>query len=177
MIQSSQTPGATAAPASNPLFTLLELSRLVRQAGTPAELRFLLVNDSHALAAYRQAGFWLADAGLQALSGVVHPDANAPYAQWLSRICAELAKSQPKPAPVTAADLPLSDAGIAHLAVTRQSLVTCRQVWSTVPAQHSPWLAALPWPVASGAARYLLLIHRMDFNAVNWRTFSRIQMI
>ena len=74
-------------------------------------------------------------------------------------------------------NLPLSDAGIAHLAVTRQSLVTCRQVWSTVPAQRSQWLAALPWPVASGAARYLLLIHRMDFNAVNWRTFSRIQMI
>ena len=74
-------------------------------------------------------------------------------------------------------NLPLSDTGIAHLAVTRQSLVTCRQVWSTVPAQHSPWLAALPWPVSSGAARYLLLIHRMDGNAVNWRTFSRIQMI
>ncbi len=74
-------------------------------------------------------------------------------------------------------NLPLSDTGIAHLAVTRQSLVTCRQVWSTVPAQHSPWLAALPWPVSSGAARYLLLIHRMDGHAVNWRTFSRIQMI
>ena len=74
-------------------------------------------------------------------------------------------------------NLPLSDTGIAHLAVTRQSLVTCRQVWSTVPAQQSPWLAALPWPVSSGAARYLLLIHRMDGNAVNWRTFSRIQMI
>lgn len=74
-------------------------------------------------------------------------------------------------------NLPLSDTGIAHLAVTRQSLVTCRQVWSTVPAQHSPWLAALPWPVSSGASRYLLLIHRMDGNAVNWRTFSRIQMI
>ena len=73
--------------------------------------------------------------------------------------------------------LPLSETGIAHLAVTRQSLVTCRQVWSTVPAQHSPWLAALPWPVSSGAARNLLLIHRMDGNAVNWRTFSRIQMI
>ena len=73
--------------------------------------------------------------------------------------------------------LPLSDTGIAHLAVTRQSLVTCRQVWSTVPAQHSPWLAALPWPVSSGASRNLLLIHRMDGNAVNWRTFSRIQMI
>lgn len=73
--------------------------------------------------------------------------------------------------------LSLAETEIAHLAVTRQSLVTCRQVWATVPAQNSPWLAALPWPVSSGAPRHLLLIHRMNFNAVNWRTFSRIQMI
>jgi hypothetical protein len=73
--------------------------------------------------------------------------------------------------------LALAEADIANLAVTRQSLVTCRQVWSTVPAQSSPWLAALPWPVASGPARHLLLIHRMEFQAVNWRIFSRIQMI
>ena len=73
--------------------------------------------------------------------------------------------------------LSLTETEIAHLAVTRQSLVTCRQVWATVPAQNSPWLAALPWPTASGPSRYLLLIHRMSFHAVNWRTFSRIQMI
>lgn len=75
------------------------------------------------------------------------------------------------------ATLTLADTEIAHLAVSRGSLVTCRQVWSTVPAQSSPWLAALPWPHASGTARSLLLIHRMNFQAVNWRTFSRIQMI
>lgn len=74
-------------------------------------------------------------------------------------------------------ELPLAGTDIANLAVTRQSLVTCRQVWATVPAQSSPWLAALPWPTANGTPRYLLLIHRMDFPAVNWRTFSRIQMI
>ena len=73
--------------------------------------------------------------------------------------------------------LQLDGTEIAHLAVTRQSLVTCRQVWATVPAQNSPWLAALPWPSASGPSRYLLLIHRMNFQSVNWRTFSRIQMI
>lgn len=73
--------------------------------------------------------------------------------------------------------LPLAETEIAHLAVTRQSLVTCRQVWATVPAQNSPWLAALPWPTPAGPSRYLLLIHRMSFHSVNWRTFSRIQMI
>jgi hypothetical protein len=73
--------------------------------------------------------------------------------------------------------LPLAETEIAHLAVTRGSLVTCRQVWATVPAQNSPWLAALPWPTASGPSHYLLLVHRMNFSSVNWRTFSRIQMI
>ena len=73
--------------------------------------------------------------------------------------------------------LPLAKTEIAHLAVTRQSLVTCRQVWATVPAQNSPWLAALPWPTTTAPSHYLLLIHRMSFHAVNWRTFSRIQMI
>ena len=73
--------------------------------------------------------------------------------------------------------LPFAETEIAHLAVTRQSLVTCRQVWATVPAQTSPWLAALPWPPAESAEKYLLLIHRMSFHAVTWRTFSRIQMI
>ncbi len=73
--------------------------------------------------------------------------------------------------------LSLPDTEIAHLAVTRSTLVTCRQVWSTVPAQNSPWLAALPWPAPGGLPHSLLLIHRMDFASVNWRTFSRIQMI
>ena len=82
-----QAPGPAQAAAHNPLFSLLELSRRARQGGSAAELRFLLVNDSHALAAYRQAGLWLGDAGLQALSGVVQLEANAPYALWLSRVC------------------------------------------------------------------------------------------
>lgn len=73
--------------------------------------------------------------------------------------------------------LPLAAAEIAHLAVTRQSFVTCRQVWATVPAQTSPWLAALPWPTTEMHSSALLLIHRMHFGAVNWQTFSRIQMV
>jgi hypothetical protein len=75
------------------------------------------------------------------------------------------------------ASLSLPDTEIANLAVTRGTLVTCRQVWSSVPAQNSPWLAALPWPAHSGPSHSLLLIHRMDFASINWRTFSRIQMI
>ncbi|MES2705566.1 MAG: hypothetical protein V4726_03085 [Verrucomicrobiota bacterium] len=73
--------------------------------------------------------------------------------------------------------LPLAGAEIAHLAVTRQSFVTCRQVWATVPAQDSPWLAAMPWPTDGFHSSAVVLIHRMHAGSVNWRTFSLIQMI
>lgn len=73
--------------------------------------------------------------------------------------------------------LPLASAEIAHLAVTRQSFVTTRQVWATVPAQASPWLAAMPWPTPEPQSSSLLLIHRMHFGAGNPGMFSRIQMV
>jgi hypothetical protein len=73
--------------------------------------------------------------------------------------------------------MPLATAEIAALAVARQSIVTCRQVWATVPAQDSPWLAALPWPSDGFHSTALLLIHRMHLGEVNRRTFSRIQLI
>ncbi len=99
-------PGLAQAATHNPLFSLLELSRRARQGGSAAELRFLLVNDSHVLAAYRQAGLWLGDAGLQALSGVVQLEANAPYALWLSQVFEHLSKGASQAMPITAEALP-----------------------------------------------------------------------
>ncbi len=154
MTQPSQPTGARSAPVSNPLFTLLELSRRVRQAGTAAELSFLLVNDSHALAPYRQAGLWLADAGLQALSGVVHPDANAPYAQWLSRVCAELARSQPKPVSVTASDLP------PDLASDWSEWLPAQALWLPLPQEPSSRDWSSSGPASTGAASAGLLLAR-----------------
>ena len=76
-------------------FALLDLSRRARQAATLHELGFVLVNDSRALVAYRQAGLWLATKGVYALSGVVQIEANAPYALWLEKVCAHLATQEP----------------------------------------------------------------------------------
>lgn len=73
--------------------------------------------------------------------------------------------------------LPLDEVEIAHLAVRRQSFVTCRQVLATVPVQSSQWLAALPWPTTEIQSAALLLIHRMHPGAVNRRTFSHLQML
>lgn len=75
------------------LAALLDLSRRARQARSEAELGFLLVNDTLQLAPYRQAGLWQADRGLRALSGLVQPEANAPYAQWIKGVAAHLAEA------------------------------------------------------------------------------------
>ena len=68
------------------LAMVLELLRRARLAESPAELRFLVVNDTHHLAPYRQAALWT-PAGVAALSGVVSLEQNAPYATWLDKLC------------------------------------------------------------------------------------------
>lgn len=73
------------------MLALLELGRKARHAVSARELGFMAVNDSHALAPYRQAALWLSGRGVYALSGVVQVEANVPYAQWLNRLCRHLA--------------------------------------------------------------------------------------
>lgn len=75
---------------ANPLLALIELGQRARAAATPAELGFLVVNDTRALVAYRQAALWFEDGGVRCLSGVVDVEANAPYVQWLERLCRAL---------------------------------------------------------------------------------------
>lgn len=101
------------AEAVPPLLVLLDLMRRARDAAGAEELAFLAVNDSHALAAYRQAALWFAADGVRALSGVVQPEANAPYAQWQGRVCAHFSSLDAGPAArrVGAADLPPEEAG------------------------------------------------------------------
>ena len=65
---------------------LWALARRARQADSDRELGFLLVNDTLALAPYRQAALWLADEGVWTLSGVVQVDAHVPYVQWLDAV-------------------------------------------------------------------------------------------
>jgi hypothetical protein len=95
-----------AVATSRSLLTLLDLGRRARQTDDPAVLRFMAVNDSHSLATYRQAGLWLEGLGVQALSGVVQVEANAPYALWLNKLCRHLFDAHPRVAPIDARDLP-----------------------------------------------------------------------
>ncbi|HZR68682.1 MAG TPA: HlyD family efflux transporter periplasmic adaptor subunit [Burkholderiales bacterium] len=98
-------PNSAPQPGSDPLAVLLELARRAREARDAAELAFIVVNDTHALAPYRQAALWFAGRGVQALSGVVQIEANAPYAQWLDRVCRSLV-SEARPRTLGPADLP-----------------------------------------------------------------------
>ena len=90
--------------AASPAVLLLELGHRARLAASLPELEFLLVNDTRLLAPYRQAALWREAGGVAALSGVVQPDRNAPYAHgWrapAARADGDTARA------VSAADLP-----------------------------------------------------------------------
>jgi multidrug efflux pump subunit AcrA (membrane-fusion protein) len=103
-MQTSQT--APEAAGSNALLTLLDLAHRCRHVEATVELDFLAVNGTHALAPYRQAALWFEDGGVQALSGVVQIEANAPYVQWLGPVCEALALDLEAPGPVDLDALP-----------------------------------------------------------------------
>ena len=72
--------------ASSPLATLLSLEEYTRTAATQTELAFVMVNDTHALAPYRQAIFHSAARGVEAVSGVSSLEPEAPFLQWLKQV-------------------------------------------------------------------------------------------
>ena len=99
------------ASAVNPLLPLVELFRRARMARSAEELAFLVVNDTHAICAYRQGALWFAGSGVGALSGVVEPESDAPYAQWLDSVCRVLHETQREAAGVGALTLADGQAG------------------------------------------------------------------
>jgi hypothetical protein len=123
--------GQPSVSATHALAVLLDLSRRARHAGSVEELGFLLVNETTHLAAFRQAALWNGDAGVKTLSGVLQPEANAPYVQWLDRLARRQAADAPTQAsPFTAADLP------AELAAD----------WAEWWPTHALWLPLRPAP-------------------------------
>ena len=88
----------------------LDLSRRARRANDVIELGFIAVNDTHLLAPYRQAALWFDDGGVRMLSGVLQPEANAPYVHWLKRVCRHLLDHQVGCREIQANDLPGEEA-------------------------------------------------------------------
>lgn len=97
--------------AANPIEVLLHLARRARHAASAAELGFIVANETHALAPYRQAVLWFAERGVCAISGVVAPEANAPFVHWLDRVATRLGGSDAlQPLVLTPAHLAPGDA-------------------------------------------------------------------
>jgi biotin carboxyl carrier protein len=72
------------------------------------ELEFIVVNESIGLCNYRQAAFWHDGRGICRLSGVVEAESNAPYVQWLNRVCRFLAEQYTHSTCLEQRDLPES---------------------------------------------------------------------
>lgn len=118
---------------------LWNLAKRARLAKSDRELGFALVNDTLALATYRQAALWLQGKGVWVLSGVVQVDANVPYTQWINQVCSFL-NAQDKQTYFTfsASDLP------SELAID----------WPNWWPEHGLWLGSSPSKI-NGAALFL----------------------
>ena len=127
-------------PAAEQLAVVLELGRRSRTASDTAELGFIAVNDTHALAPYRQAALWSRDHGVVALSGLVDVDSNAPYAQWLRKLCESLDER--------------TTAGAVTVGDIAEPL---REEWAEFFPAYGAWL---PISIEDGRASLALLLAR-----------------
>ena len=104
--------------------SLLHLARRARHAASAEALGFVAVNETQALVDYRQAVLWFADRGVVALSGLVSPEANAPYVHWLETLCAGITPDK-TPRTLGPADCPGSENAAA---------------WGDWLPEHALWL-------------------------------------
>src|SRR5258708_38117419 len=138
------------------LGTLVQLGKRARGAATTEELGFIAVNETHALAPYRQAALWRRDAkgagGVVAVSGAPAIERDAPFALWLERVLAALERVDAG-APgrmVGAADLP------KDLGEEWADWLPPRGLWLSLPGRDGAPLGALflardpPWQEGEG---------------------------
>lgn len=107
------------------LMGLLQLAKRAREADSVQTLGFVIVNETLNLLPYRQAALW-SEAGLggvAAVSGLPQADPNAPYLQWLARLCRALARAG-GPQTVEAASAPAG----------------CGDDWTAWLPPHALWL-------------------------------------
>lgn len=147
---SAEPPKPAPAAAAGPLDVLIELIRRARTAESLTALSFIAVNDSHLLAPFQQSALWLEHGGVTALSGLTDVEANAPYVQWLDRVCRHLGRGKSRF--VSATDLP-------------EELQANWGEW--LPA-HAMWL---PFGGGKHAAGGLFLVRELGWREVELRLF------
>ncbi|TXI25700.1 MAG: HlyD family efflux transporter periplasmic adaptor subunit [Roseateles sp.] len=137
----------TAPERTAPLLTLLQLQRRAREASTPQALGFVAVNETLKLVAYRQAALWTTSGLGQvlAVSGPPQPDPQAPYIQWLARLCRHLMREAVPASEIEVPALPEA------LRADWPSWLPAHAAWLPLPAQDRPAAAGLllaretPW--------------------------------
>ncbi len=145
------------------------LAAKVHAAARPADLAFVFCNETHALAAYRQAalvGFFGARrTRLAAHSGLADIDANSPYALWLADV-ANHVRRQLDALPAAARVLALAPSMLPPALAAQWAEWMPDHVWVlSLAGPDGKARAALflgretPWPVEfdSTAPEYLLL--------------------
>lgn len=81
-------------PRLKAVATLLQLEKEARHAETREAAGFVMVNLTRRLVPYRLAALWLArptgGGAITAVSGIPHPEPEAPFMQWLGRLLAKV---------------------------------------------------------------------------------------
>jgi multidrug efflux pump subunit AcrA (membrane-fusion protein) len=171
---------ATSPPQLLTLATLTQLEQRARHCADETALMFLMVNDSHALAPYRQAVLWRGGRGdgeIAALSGLAQPDPRAPFNIWLVRQLAAHAGSPAGRQPGRL-NAPGDNDSNADAQMWREHLPACAW-WLPLPlttSQHPPEAGLLllreqPWLPADSAPLALL----GDAYAHAWRALRQAQ--
>jgi hypothetical protein len=83
---------------------VLGLGQRARRAASIEELTFVMVNETVAVAPYRQAVLWSAAGGVIAVSGVAVPERNAPFTIWLDRLLRPVGATLDSPTELEAID-------------------------------------------------------------------------
>lgn len=138
--------------AINSFDALRTLTQRVQAARTPAELSFLLCNETHALLACRQVAlvsFAGPRARLAGHSGLADVEPDAPYAQWLTEVAAHLRPQLAK--------LPAEARVLAADAATLPAAL--RSAWADWLPEHL-WAVGLAGP--DGQVLAVLLLARPE---------------
>ncbi len=119
---------------------LLHLSRRARAATEALELSYVAMNETLVLVNYRQAVLVVGEQ-VTALSGVVSPEANAPYVHWLGRLLREIRAPRPEPSLDEISCNKNSTNTAAPLLVNADSMPeTVRDEWDEWLPLHALWL-------------------------------------
>lgn len=121
------------------LAALVQIEKRAR-AADPAELGFIMVNETMGLLPYRQALLWQQKprGKVIAASGITTPDQQAPYIVWAQRLCAHLSRTE------------TARSGDIHQFVPADLPTPLGEEWDEWMAPHLVWIPLGPGALVLG---------------------------